>query len=61
MPDISMCTWGECPIGNDCLRLQAKPDEYQVRCDFSVEYNEKTKKCNFQIPLEKRRREPHGN
>jgi len=52
MPDISMCTWKECPIGGNCYRLQAKPDErLQSYCDFSIEYSAKTKRCKFQIPL----------
>ena len=61
MPDIAMCSWRVCPIGDDCYRLQAKPDEVQAYCDFSIEYSAKFRKCKFQIPLLEKGKEPHGN
>ena len=29
MPDISMCTGGNCPIKNECYRYRAVPSEYR--------------------------------
>ena len=30
MPDISMCTGGECPNKQLCYRFTAKPSDYQT-------------------------------
>ena len=52
MVDICMCSWKECPIGSNCYRLQAIPDDYlQVYADFKIDFNPKTERCKSMILL----------
>lgn len=42
MPDISMCTGGDCPLKNDCYRYKATPNEYQSYFSYppySIDFN----------------------
>jgi hypothetical protein len=51
MPDIAMCTGGECPVKENCWRYMAPPDRYQSQfaappctdegCEYFWDMNEK--------------------
>ena len=49
MPDISMCTWKDCPLGDTCYRLQAVPSYIQAYADFETEFNKETNTCIHHI------------
>lgn len=55
MPDFTLCRFKDCPIGQDCYRLQAKPNSYQPYHDFSNEYDESTNYCWYRIELPTKR------
>jgi len=54
MPDITMCTGGECPYKEKCYRHRARPDIQQAwfdrppfkgdECEFFIQYKKKEKK-----------------
>lgn len=53
MPDISMCTGGDCPLADMCYRVLAEPSEFRQayfseppvkpsgRCDYYFEVDPK--------------------
>lgn len=38
MPDITMCTGGDCPLKNSCKRFVSKPDPYWQSYFTNVPY-----------------------
>ena len=53
MPDISMCTGGNCPLAFNCYRFKAKPNPYRQTYMSEVPWDEEEKECDYYLPNEK--------
>ena len=53
MPDITKCTFDECPLKLKCFRYTCKPDEFwQYYSNFKDRLNEDKTKCSSFIDVE---------